>query len=241
VPKKIIPKFPSSWSYSAWSTHKQCGYKYYQGRILGIREPTNQYLERGNELHRLAEYYLKDKIKQLPPHFDRFKDMFKQLKKAKPVVEQFWGVNDLWKPVDFKSWCVMKMDAAVEPQYLDGWLNVIDFKTGREYDNHTNQGELYSCIGLAKYPKIKGVITEFWYLDSKEKKPYASVDYTTKYLKRRTNYWMNEGFKLLDTKQKFLPAPTEDNCKYCYFRSDHKDGKGTCEAWKTVKALRRYK
>jgi hypothetical protein len=225
-----MPKELTHWSYSAYSTDKKCAYSFYSGYILGIRGPPHPAMARGIEIHRLAEFYLRDKIKVLPPAFKEFKEQYAELKKARPIVEEFWNVDSRFRFTKKrkKSWCVMKMDAAVEPHKLDGWLYIQDLKTGREYDDHSDQGELYSCIGLAKYPEAKGVITEFWYLDQQYP---VQMKYPRKTLLKRTNKWLEAGAALLDTDRKYLPSPERQRCTWCIHRSDRK---GSCTAYKKV-------
>lgn len=225
-----MPKEVKHWSYSAWSTWNKCAYSFYSGYILGIRGPAHPAMQRGIEVHRLAEFYLKGKIKVLPPIFARFKANYAALRKAGPIVEEFWNVDHRFRFTKKreKMWCTMKMDAAVEPHRLDGWLFVQDLKTGQEYEDHPNQGELYACIGLAKYPEARGVITEFWYLDQKYP---VQVKYPRRLLLKKTNRWLEEGAKVLDTSQKYLPSPSKEVCKWCVHASDRE---GSCTAWKKV-------
>jgi hypothetical protein len=225
-----VPKEVKHWSYSAWSTWNKCRYSYYSGYILGIRGPAHPAMQRGIEIHRFAEFYLKGKIKALPPMFKRFADQYSQLRRAKPIVEEFWNVDSRFRFTKEreKMWCTMKMDAALAPESLDGWAYMQDLKTGREYEDHRNQGELYSCITLAKYPEAKGVITEFWYLDQGYP---VQMKYPRKLLLKKTNRWLEEGSKLLDRSQKYLPSPKAEICKWCIHRSDKM---GACTAWKKV-------
>lgn len=220
------------WSFTGWSIKQTCEYQYYGKFVLGIKaedEDENPAILRGNMLHKKQENYLIGKINGVPREFLPFKTELEGLKRAKPIVEQFWGVDPNWKPVKWNSWVVFKMDAAVLPEKRDNTLWIQDLKTGREYPKHADQASLGACIGYALYPTVDEVQVEFWYADQGIVRSY---EYTPKELKRDTKKWIKEGEKLLTPQKKYLPAPSEDNCRWCPIRSDRA---GNCTAWKKVK------
>jgi hypothetical protein len=228
-PEKAAAK---KWSYSAWATRRKCAFKYYCVFVRGMKEPErsdNRALERGIELHKMQEGYLTGKVTKLPKSFKAFEDHYAALKKCHPIVEQFWGVDDNWKPMKWGSWVVMKMDAAVLPSKKFGNVLLLqDLKSGREYPEHEDQGGLYSALGLAMFPKIEGVEVEFWYIDQGFS---ARYEYTRKQLLREREFWLDEGRTLLKVHpQKFYkPNPSDDACKWCHLRTDKG---GPCDAWK---------
>lgn len=244
MPKLVIPKGPAKpldrWSYSSWSARKKCEYFFYIRFVLNVQEPPSdsRALERGIDLHKKQENYLKGEIPVLPKPFESFKEHYKQLKKRKPIVEKFWGVDKRWRPVNWQSWVVMKMDAALAPEKKTGdilWIQ--DLKTGQEHtEGHKSQGKLYAAIGRAIYPKTKGVIIEFWYTDQGYPVQY---EYTLAQLKRAQEYWMEQGNRVLTPKKTYMPNPSIEACRWCFLRTDKG---GPCDAWKVVPELfaRRY-
>lgn len=221
IPK--IEKFPTGWSYSAWGMF-QCMYKYYHIRILGMKDTPGPQMERGISQHKIAEQYLKGNIRQLPDSFDSIKVEYRNLKQANPIVEQFWGVDKKWKPVKWQSWAVMKMDAAVAPSRItDNMLFIQDYKTGREYPSHIEQGELYGCIGVSLFPKAEAVEAEFWYGDQ----GYCmSHTFDRAAIRYATQKWTERGKEMLSPRKKWPTTPTSDNCKFCFLRADRG---GPCE------------
>jgi hypothetical protein len=125
----------------------------------------------------------------------------------------------------------MKMDAALKPsKATDGLLYIQDLKTGKPSDSHEEQGDLYATIGAAKYPKAKGVEVEFWYSQTGD---VATLFYDVgKKQIRRIQKWTERGHRILDPKQRFLPSPTPEGCKWCHVRSDKG---GPCDAWKRLR------
>lgn len=211
-------RYPTGWSYSAWGVFNKCMFQYYCTKILGFKEGTNQFLERGNTLHKVAEQYLKGNVTALPKPFAEFKTPYAQLKKASPIVEQFWGVNSSWEPTSYGSWVVMKMDAAVAPCRLtDNLLFIQDLKTGREYKTHIEQCELYGCIGMALFPRAEGVEAEMWYID--QGYPMQHTFDRTR-LRLASKKWTERGKEILSKRKKWPTSPSEDNCKWCFLRAD---------------------
>lgn len=221
------------WSYSAWNDFNKCAFAFYQKYVLGKKETsTSPALERGNTLHKKQEVYLNGSVKQVPREFLPFKPEYEALKRARPIVEQFWGVDTHWQPMDWGSWVVFKMDAAVLPGKFIGkdtlWIQ--DLKTGKVYDSHDKQASLGATIGRALYPKVKRVEVEFWYADQGIIIPY---EFDKAELKRQRQFWTSEGDRILTPQKEYLPSPSVDNCKYCFLRSDNG---GPCKAWKKFKS-----
>lgn len=239
MPRESIKDAPrvakaDRWSYSAWLTMRKCAFKYYWQFIRGVQEPPrtdNRALERGIELHKMQEGYLKGEVTKLPKAFKHFETHYRQLRALHPVVEQFWGVDKNWKPVKWNSWVVLKMDAAVTPcKAIGNRLFMQDLKSGREYDDHEHQGALYAGIGYAMFPKVEGVDVEFWYIDAGYP---TSYEFTRKQLKMEVEFWKDEGTALLTPHKEsfYKPNPSDSVCKWCHLR---KDKGGNCDAYKVI-------
>lgn len=202
---------------------------------LGMKEPKGPAVARGEAHHKLAESYLKGKIYGgVPKPLAKLAVHYRELRKLNPIVEQFWNLDKDWEPVKTKeeAWVTMKMDAAIPPSRDFGRLFIQDLKTGREYEGHAEQASLYACIGYELYPETDGVDVEFWYSDGGYAQQYR---YTPRVLNHHTERWIERGEELMSAK-KFLPSPSESNCKWCFLRTDKG---GPCSAWKTVKGLKR--
>lgn len=220
-------KVVKHWSYSAYSLWKSCAFKFYCEKRLGLKGPPIPAMQRGTAIHALQENLLKGKIYGIPHQLKAFGKELSLLKRQKPIVEEFWGVDQEWSFQEKKSWCVMKMDAALPPTKKNDYeLYVQDLKTGKAYGSHESQGNLYACIGLAKYPEAKKARVEFWYVDQGY---VQTFDYTAKQLKRHIPKWQERGHEMLDPKQKYLPSPSDDACKWCHLRSNRG---GPCQEWK---------
>lgn len=221
---------PKRWSYSAWSTFNKCMYAFYGKHILKIQEKPGYPVLRGIEMHAKAEGYLKGKVTSLPKELKTFDAHYKQLKKMNPVVEQFWGVTASWQFTERDGWCVMKMDAAVEPEKPTGVLYIQDLKTGKEYTDHEQQGSLYGTIGLAKYPKISKAEVEFWYSDQGYSTTFT---FTRAQLLKLKTLWIERGMDVMKPRRpaEYKPTPSANACRYCVMRTDKG---GNCNEWRNV-------
>jgi len=220
-------KIPKHWSYTASFTFK-CPRKFKRTYIQGIRQVQGPSAIRGERIHQLAEWYLKGEITGgVPGALKKLEGEFKTLRRLDPVVEKFWGVDSDWHFVRGKGWCVMKMDAAVLPTWKVPVLDMIDLKTGREYDSHEEQGELYVAIGFARDSWIEEAGTEFWYADQGY---VIRREYTRQEIKILVEKWKERGQQIMTTR-KFPAVPSVEQCMWCHVRSDKG---GDCDRWKEV-------
>ena len=219
---------PTRFSYSAWSLYKGCPAAYEAAYIHGTkRSPPSPAMARGTRIHALAENYVLGKINGMPDELASFSAHLNELKRVGAHVEEWWAVDKDWQPVTKDSpqvFLLSRTDAYVhEPGVA---LDVIDYKTGKVYDDHGEQGELYGCVGYAHYPDVERVSVEFWYLDQGHtgESPY---EFTTKQLTAARAKWSENGARLL-TATKF-PATPSWRCVNCA-RSTRNGG--DCTAWK---------
>ena len=222
------------WSYSSWSLGRKCPLALKYAYIDKLRGPPVPAMERGTMIHSLAENYLIGKITGgVPLPLKKVATELRNLKKHKPIVEQFWGLSATWKPQKY-GWVVAKTDAAVLPTKKMNELIVVDHKTGRIYPDHQDQASLYASVGFGLYPNVEKVDVEFFYIDQGHVETYP---FSRAQLRFNVKYWLEEGKKFMSQK-KFIPTPSESACSWCGFRSDKKlaNGKpGPCEKWRIVK------
>jgi CRISPR/Cas system-associated exonuclease Cas4 (RecB family) len=162
-----------SWSYSKLSSYEQCPHAYMYERIVKLEKPTSWHLTNGNYTHSLAENYLLGKIAEVPKELAKFKTEFENLKKHNAIPEealvldskwQLLGNEDAWLHND--AWLRLKIDATVSDDYI------IDFKTGKKYDEHEKQAKLYATVKMMLNTDLDMIEVEFWYLSLGETEPY---------------------------------------------------------------------
>ena len=236
VTRKVIPiKQITSWSFSRYNLYKACPAAANFKFNLGLKEPGNAAMQRGTDIHKLAEDFAKGDIKKLPPELSLFKEEFADLKKQKvKYIEDSWTFKADWSLTTWNdwngAWLRVKMDAA----YLNidhNVLVVIDHKTGkfRESKNaeYEEQLQLYGLSGLKKFPTIEAVAPRLWYLDEgvihpdleKEEIIYTRQDEV--YLEK---LWLGKIKKMMSDTT-FKPTPGSA-CTYCHYR---KSNSGPCK------------
>lgn len=151
------------WSFSVYSSYKQCPLKAKLGSIDKIREPGNAAMARGNEVHKLCEDYVKGVIslKQLkdaakktsykPWDPDYALDELNRLRKVyanrnklaahamQPAVEDTWAFTNEWAQTVWNDWagCWVRIKLDVGEFFKEGKKLIYvptDWKTGRYYE-----------------------------------------------------------------------------------------------------------
>jgi hypothetical protein len=218
-------KMITAWSYSRYNDHSGrdgCPARTKYKHIDKVPEtgPKSPALVRGEVIHKLAEDFLRGKIKKLPKELSLFPKEFAELRKMKAVPEGKWGMTVVWEPVDFfdwaNAWVRVVLDAHYKPE--PAVAKVIDFKTGKIYGDNQDQLELYALAGFAHYPDVDSISTELWYLDQGEIK---DRQYNRKDVAKLQRKWRKNVIPIL-TDRKFLPRPG-DYCGRCPY-SQRKNG-----------------
>lgn len=162
-----------NWSYSSLSYYEACPHAWMYKRIVKLPEKPSWALTNGNVVHKHAEEFLLGSTDKLHPSLSHFDKEFSNLVECGAIPEEAITLDNKWQliPDGWESkdaWLRLKIDARViKPQLL------IDFKTGRIYDKHIEQGRLYANVHMMLNTEVESVDVEFWYLNSGD-----VVDYT---------------------------------------------------------------
>lgn len=200
-----------SWSYSQLSDYEKCAHAHMYKKVIKMPEPTSYHMTKGVAAHLLAENYLLGKHELLPPVLNKFKKEFAKLLElgAKPeesfVLKKDWSlITDGWNSDD--AWLRLKLDARIDNY-------IVDFKTGKSYDEHINQGKLYSNVTMLLNPDMTEVDVEFWYLSHGQVKAFTfyreDLEHDVTDWERRVDIMHND--------TTYTPTPHE-YCKYCYVK-----------------------
>lgn len=211
------------WSYSRLKTFEDCPKKAEYSYIQKIKEPGNKYMERGKDIHKMCENYIRGHLEELPKPLLDFREAFDELKKlyleGSVVCEGDWAFDKEWQTTDWfgsDTWGRAKVDAFVHDASLPNEARVIDFKTGRYEGNqeaHREQCELYGAVVLARYPEVENIVTEMWYLDHNKIERYM---YNRESIKARQEK-INTRAVTMTTAEEFTATPSSFKCKWCYF------------------------
>lgn len=224
----------TAWSYSRWADYDQCPLKFKLKHIDKIKEPGSPAMQRGSDIHKEGELYLKapKRPKKVPESYEYFAKEMEQLHGLKPRVELQLGFTQNWTPAspsrnDPTGWFArdtwLRIVCDVDVRYDDGTADIIDFKTGRRYDTNEHQVELFSCAPFMEDPNIQSVTTRLWYLDQPTDneviREYSRKDYEA--IKRD---WTKRVVPMFVDKR-FAPKPNP-KCRFCHFR---KENGGPCK------------
>lgn len=148
------------WSFSLYSSYKQCPLKAKFNAVDKIKEPGNDAMQRGNDVHKLCEDFIKGLItlaqlkagaktvKQKPwdptdtlPELNRLRKVYANRKKLQakamqPAVEDTWAFTNSWDETVWNDWinCWVRIKLDVG-EFFEEKGNIIyvptDWKTGQ--------------------------------------------------------------------------------------------------------------
>lgn len=239
--KQIPIKQITSWSFSRYSTYKQCPLKLKLSAIDRIREPSNPAMARGDAIHKLAEAYIKGEGRTLPTELHLFKDEFKQLrakykKTGGMVVEDNWSFTKDWHETQWDDWvnCWLRIKLDCAHHEDDETLVITDWKTGKFRPEmnaeYVEQLELYALAALLLHEHIQQVKPRLVYLDLGLTYPTTDqpLVFTRADIPKLKQLWAKRTKAMLNDKQ-FAPRPN-DKCRWCFYRANNKAaGGGQCK------------
>lgn len=149
------------WSYSKLSTYEKCPRQAKYRYVDKLPEPKSRHLERGNEAHARMETWMRAGAKPdaAPDEARKFIGYVSERLPDAIIVEEMWGHAKDWSPTTGKPWMRVKMDVVFPSSSV-----IVDWKTGKKYDSHRDQGLVYAVTYLMRYNDPK-VLVEFAYLD----------------------------------------------------------------------------
>lgn len=217
-----------AWSFSTLSKYEECPFHIKLAKIDKIPEPPRpeppdskkeHANARGDRVHSEAEAFVKNEgpmTRELKKFEKEFTNLQTRYIKGQVSLEHMWCYDRAWNPVavdDYdNTWLRVKLDAMV---FLNDETGVvIDYKTGKKWGNevkHAQQAQLYQLAAFLKYPQLKALYTEFWYLDQDQ---ITSMRYRREQgLRFYTTFNMRATIMTSDTL--FKPKPNGHSCKFC--------------------------
>lgn len=225
----------TSWSYSRYATYTQCPAKAKYKFVLKIKEPSNDAMDRGSEIHKVAESYVKGVGRAIPLELKLFGKLFKQLRKQYKsvvsdsnktvIVEQTLAFTKNWAETRWDDWNGCAVRVKIDCTYLPTptVAEVVDWKTGKfnegMYESYKEQLELYALAVLLYYPALEEVRPKLCNLDLGITYPPedSASTFTRKDIPRLKALWAKRTKPMLNDTI-FAPRPN-DKCRYCSFRA----------------------
>jgi CRISPR/Cas system-associated exonuclease Cas4 (RecB family) len=215
-----------SWSVSKILLYEGCPRKFKSIHHSKKKQPSNPAMVRGETIHKKAEGFLTGRIRGLPNELSKLASHFRNLKKKKPLTELRIAVDKKWKITDWKKgWCRGVFDVIDRE---DDEAIVIDHKTGKVYEKHKSQAEVYACLASSTIEEAENFHIEFWYTDKGLTKEW---DFRLNNIKSLKKKWTKKANQMM-TATRFPATPNPFDCNYCSERSDKRGG--TCHGWKKI-------
>lgn len=208
-------------SYSKYALWQQCPRKFKYVYVDGLKEPSSEVLERGTQMHKEVEEYIKLPSMPLPACAIGLADYFIPLQ-GKAIAEEFWSADEDFEPTygyDPATCYVGKLDLHLD---LDTELLICDVKTGKVRPKQVDQLEFYAIMGFKRYPNAEKIVVDLAYLDHNQVVSHTflrtQLDTLIQSWRARLEPFRNELV--------FKPNPTA-LCGWCHFSSTKG---GVCEA-----------
>lgn len=229
----------SHWSFSALMMYERCPMQFklkYIDRLPEPPRPPDNPLERGNRIHKNLEKYVGceidiDELTTEPKAIAKFQQPLDHLRylyqNEMVTLEQDWLFMEDWSETDRfdkakRTW--VKLDFSVLDE-ANGHIVVSDYKTGKstyKAIEHIQQTQFYAGPAVMKYPWVKKITSEVWYLDEGW---VRSVEYTAEQALMYLGRFDARAARIYDDRF-FRPNPSVMTCKYCPYGI--KNGTGAC-------------
>lgn len=229
-----MTKTIQAWSYSRLSTWTQCPFKAKLLLIDKMQEPKNAAMERGDDIHKKLEMYM-EKGGRLPKEAGIYKDMLKDIRqnRAKNKYEAIsaemqvafnkdlkqvdWFDKDAWLRGIIDLYILESNDKAV----------IIDYKTGRRKNEHTEQADMYAAIfyllNKDTFDKNGTITVKFLYVDQPAATEMLEKTYNLNSAKKHLQRFVKLG-TAMTSDISFKKKPS-NKCRWCHFR---KANNGPC-------------
>jgi CRISPR/Cas system-associated exonuclease Cas4 (RecB family) len=156
------------WSYTKLSGYERCPAAVKYRYIDKLRTPQSSQASRGSDAHKSIEDYLTGAGRKLHDAVEPFSHVVSELKEKRCDVEFKIGITKGWKSTSFKEGYGRSV---LDSAYVDGdTIHIQEWKTGKMYDDHTDQRHLYLAFASVNWPVMKKLKITSYYFDLGKKK-----------------------------------------------------------------------
>ncbi len=215
------------YSYSKLGVYKQCPAKFsfkYRDKFH-VERTTSPQMSRGLAMHESIEHYLLQQTDMLHEELnEKFGLYFMNLRADYECMpERKFCFNKNWSVVDWDD-PDGYIRGIMDNVYMhDKTLVVQDWKTGKVYDDHAEQRELYAMLGMLEFP-ADNVNVQNVYLD--QRYPYVSQSFSRENLPALQLKWTQK-IEQLEADENMIPMP-QYLCRWCPYSSVHNEGDRPC-------------
>lgn len=187
--------------------------------------------DRGSRIHDECEAYVKGEREKISVEAKDFKAELEKLhslyQQDQVFTEEMWCFDEAWVPCDQYDYdsIAFRVKTDITVFLSETSAVIIDYKTGRRYGNeykHAQQMKLYAVGAILRYPDLREITTELWYLDQKE---LADMTFTAMQAKKMLKDWNARNQEMMNCDE-FPANPSKTNCRWCPYSIK---GTGDCE------------
>jgi CRISPR/Cas system-associated exonuclease Cas4 (RecB family) len=209
----VYPK-QKAWSFSTVNNHKTCPKKIKFAKIDRVPEPPNAAMERGTQIHKACAARIDHGVDQqlVRPDWLAKLDELRQ-RGAKSEVQLAFTRE--WEKCEWFGahvWGRVVIDAHY--LMLPKIVQIVEFKTGKVYPDHSTQLRLYALAGFLLYPDAEEARAENWYLDGPPL-PHAGYVAQRSALPRLKEEFTEFSRAMLN--DELYPATPGPHCRWCGF------------------------
>jgi hypothetical protein len=204
-------------SYSGMSLYQQCPSAFarryiWKEETLAGEGPPSAAAARGTRVHKGCEYFLLGMEPDIPAEAESFRGLFYALRDERSAIpEERFCFTDDWTLTDFADKENGKVRGMLDIIYEhDGTCHVFEIKTGKIYDDHSKQRNLYALAGLLLYPDAHTVRCTNLYLDGALQK---SVEIMRGQVDSWKYYW-DQSINKCQPPQPYKTTPSW-KCRFC--------------------------
>jgi len=206
------------WSYSRLSCYEECPKQYWYQYVenLPSARPEGVAATRGKTIHFAGEQYLRGELKIYPPEFQKVSGHLMMLKAKDAIPELKMAANDKWEAVDWaapEAYFRGIIDVHYETEEEDGSsiVYIEDFKTGKVYDSHPKQMEMYVSLVASHYEKAKAFVTRLVYIDQ----GVVTTPKTYDVIRVKPIRLMLDGRIRMAEEDEIFPVRPGQHCRFC--------------------------
>lgn len=156
------------WSYSKLSLYERCPLQAKLRYIERVPQEKSPQAARGTDVHKSIEDYLTGATRKVHEVMTPFSHILQDLKAKRADVEFKIGITKDWKVTSFNNgYGRSVLDSAY---VMDDLVDIQEWKTGKMYDDHTEQRHLYILFASVNWPKAKHFKIQSYYFDLGKKK-----------------------------------------------------------------------
>jgi PD-(D/E)XK nuclease superfamily len=229
----------TSWSFSVYTQYKKCPFSVCLDKIMRVRiqEPENPHFVKGDRAHAITDVYISGEGKKRPGLVEDISvgkekvrvdlrpiaNQLADLRTKKARTEQEWAFDKDYNQVDWRDWARawlrIKTDVCADTKEPP-MVEIVDWKTGRMYDDHRQQRSLYALGGLqlvqigvlAGGGKDVKLTAQHVYVDTGLK---ATESFKMKDLTPLKKQWAARIKQMMSDTT--YPTKTGYHCRYCRF------------------------